>query len=155
MKNIKLYSVILIGAFILSMFLPYEIHDIYSGGSWSAKGTLIEENVSSAGVNYMEVYAVLFFLMFIMLISLIKRNFISALLSSILGFFSLLSIPFLYFTLVFTFFGPNNRMGFGLVVAFIIICFYAIMLLFNAILEFRKKEINIDDFTDGLIDSNF
>ena len=155
MKNINLYSIIVIGIFILSMFLLYEVHDVYSGGSWSAKGTLIQENVPSVGANYMEVYGVLFFLIFIMLINLIKRNFIMALFSSILGFLSLLSIPFLYFTLVFTFFGPNNRIGFGLVLAYIIVCFYAVILLLNVLSEFRKKERNHEGLTDDLIDSNF
>ena len=153
MKNLKLYSFIAIGVFILSMFLPYEIHDVYAGGSWFAKGALLQEDIPTAGVESIEVYGVLFFLIIIAFVSLIKRNYTTALISSILGVFSLLAIPFLFFALMFNLFGPEKHMGVGLLIAFMVIGIYCVILISNAVKEFRKRSPKVA--SSDLLDTDF
>ena len=155
MKRLKLYTFTLIGVFILSMFLPFEIHDVYIGGSWKSRGFLEEENVPLNGINCIEAYGVLLFLIIIAFISLTKRNFATALISSIMGIFSLLAIPFLILTLVFRLFGPDKKIGFGMWVAFAVIIIYAIILLINAIIEAKNRKRNPKVISNNLIDTDF
>lgn len=155
MKNLKLYTFITIGVIILSMFLPYEIHDVYAGGSWFAKGALLQEDIPSAGAESIEVYGVLLFLLIIAFISLIKRNFTTALISSILGVVSLLAIPFLFLALVFNLFGPDKHMGVGLLIAFMVIAIYAVILMSNAVTEFKKRKRTPKVLSSDLLDTDF
>ena len=155
MKRLKLYTFTLIGVFILSMFLPYEIHDVYVGATWRSRGFLEQENVPVFGVNCIEVYAVLIFLVVIAIVSLTKRNFATALISSIMGIFSLLGIPFLILLLIFRLFGPDKRIGFGMWVAFGVICCYSILLIINAIAEARKRKVKPKVISNDLIDTDF
>tara|TARA_B110000285_G_scaffold58438_1_gene66865 strand:+ start:2624 stop:3118 length:495 start_codon:yes stop_codon:yes gene_type:complete len=109
---------------------------------------LLQEDISTAGAEPIEVYGVLFFLIIIAFVSLIKRNFTTVLISSILGVFSLLAIPFLFFVLMFNLFGPDKHLGVGLLIAFMVIGIYAVT-------EFKKRKRNPKVISDDLLDTDF
>ena len=138
-----------------SMFLPYEIHDVYSGGSWGSKGTLVEEDVNLFGIESIEVYGVFFLMIIIAVVTLVWRNLATSVIGVVLGFVLLVGIPFLFLTLLFQLFGPDKRMGIGLAAAMVVIITYFILLIMNLVVEFRARKVKVKITSDDLLDTEF
>ena len=137
------------------MFLPYEYHDVYIGRSWKSRGVLDKDNVPLFGIESFPVYGVLFFMIITSAVSLANRNFITALIASIMGIVSLIGIPFLYLALIFELFGPEKRIGFGLAIATILIITFSIVLIINAVVEFKNRKNKPKNISNDLIDTDF
>jgi len=155
MKLLKTITFVLIGLFSLALFLPFEIHDVYSGGNWKSSGVLIENNVQTPGIKSIEAIVVLAYLILIALVSLLKRTYATAIVRAVMGFISLVGIPFLYLFLIFQLFDTNNRMGIGMGIAFFVIAVYFIVLVINLVVEFRKRKRNPSIVFDDIIDIDF
>ena len=137
------------------MFLPYEMHDVFAGGTWGAPGTLVEEDVSLFGIETYEAYGVLILMSIMALITLLKRSLATSIVGAILGGVLLLGIPFLLFTLLFQLFGPEKRMGVGLAAALIVMLSYCILQIVNLIWEFRNRKVEKKSDSEDLLDSEF
>lgn len=155
MKRFKTITFVLLVVFLASMFLPYEIHDVYSGGSWGSKGTLVEKDVNLFGIESIEVYAVFFLMVIIAVVTLVWRNFATSIVGVVLGFVLLVGIPFLFLTLLFQLFGPDKRMGIGLAIAMAVIITYFILLIMNLVVEFRSRKVKVKTTSYDLLDTEF
>jgi hypothetical protein len=149
MKNIMMYSLVVIGVIFISLFLPYESHDDYSSGGLFGASTLLAEGLKTSGIAFVPAYIPILFIGVCLAIIKINENLATAIISLILSLLNLFYMPFLGFLLVFhlNFFGgPRNyELEFGYFLSlFAGIGFAAVMIihLIVVVRKRRKKAVN-------------
>ena len=143
MKRLPIYTGICIALFIISLILPYEKYDRYSGGLFSPS-RLAEVGVYKSGMEIPAVFIPLVAMAIIAFIVLIKRNLATGITGFILGFFLVLFMALLGAILTMNlsiFGGPRNeQLQLGYFVGLFAIISYSIVLLVNLIAIVRNKK---------------
>ncbi|MBL4861561.1 MAG: hypothetical protein JKY09_00890 [Crocinitomicaceae bacterium] len=143
MKRFILFSGICIGIIALSLLLPYEVHDVYSGGSFTTP-SLIKEGVQLAGAETLPAYVPLIAIIIISLVVLIKKNLATAIIGLVMGLGLLLYMPFLAISLTFhlIFFSGlrNSQLHIGFFIAAIAVFIYFVLLIANLVVVVKKRK---------------
>ncbi len=151
MKRLPLFTAIIIGLVILIMFLPY-ITASLSESSYNYSFSPPYEIVSLKGIEFVEVYFLLLGFIVIAIVSTIKRNLTTALISFILTFG--LGILFLS-NIVLIVDKPTyyfREFEWGFILHGLLVFIYFIMLLINLAVEFTKKKKNRPASSSELLD---
>ena len=134
-----------IGVIVLSLFLPYETHDYYSGVS-SQSATFQYIGTKTLGINHVGAYIPIVIIAMCMGMINIKENLATAIISMILSFFNLLYMAFLGFILTFhlNFFGggPINFELEGGYFLSVLVGFYFLTIMISHLLVVVRKRRN-------------
>jgi len=146
MKRLPLYTAIIIGLAVLMMFMPYIlVYDNY-------QDQYDLEPFTYKGIEFVEVYFLLLGFIVIAIVSTIKRNLTTALISFVLTFG--LGILFLSNIVLIvdkpTYYFRDFEWGF--ILHGLVVFIYFILLLINLVVEFTKKKKNRPVSSSELLD---
>jgi len=151
-----IYSLVAIGVIVLSLFLPYETHDTYTGGFYQ-NGTFRSVSEKTLGINHIGAYIPIALIAICLSIIKIKENLATAIISLILSVINGLYMLFLGFILVFNlnFFGggPSNfELGFGYFLAALVGFLYVPLMIIHLIIVVRKRR-NPEKYRVKMVDN--
>ena len=155
MKHFPIYTGICFLVTFFSLFLPYEQHDRYAGGLFSAPYRT-ETGIQTIGFDIEMAYIPLVVFVIISFVVLIRRNLATGIIGLIIGIFFILFMAVMGFGLTFhlsIFGGPRNfQLQIGYYLALIAVLSYAVMLLLNLIAIIRNRRAVAEEVKHENID---
>lgn len=143
MKNILVYSVSAIVLLLLSLFLPYEQHDLYAGGFFKPD-VLLRSGLKTNGFSHVAAYFPALFIIVSLIIIKLNENLATAIVALVLSFGSFIYMGFLAIALQFhinIFNGPRNyELQIGYYLALITIIAYLVVTVVHLIAVIRKQK---------------
>lgn len=164
MKHIMIYSLVIIGIILASLFLPYESHDNYLGGFFK-NDLLLASGLKTSGISHIPAYIPVIFISICLAIIKINENLATAIVSLILSILNMFYMGFLAFLLVFhlnIFSGPRNyELQFGYYLSLFAGAAYIIIMIIHLIMVIRKRKkgvksespVKSTDLLDNLLES--
>ena len=142
MKHILIYSVVAAAIVLLSLFLPYESHDLQSGGLFKTQ-VLLGTGYTTSGLSHVSAFFPFIFILICLVIIKITENLATAIVSLVISFVNLIYMAFLAFILQFhlnLFNGPTNyELEIGYYIALFAVISYLFVALIHLILVVRKR----------------
>lgn len=144
MKHILIYSITTIVIILLSLFLPYESHDLYSGGIFKAD-IMLRTGLTTTGFSHVAAYFPALFIIICLVIIKLNENVATAVVALILSFGSLIYMGFLAIALQFhinIFNGPRNyELAIGYYIALMAVLGYIIITIIHLFHVIRKRKV--------------
>jgi len=163
MKNILIYAIGTIVIILLSLFLPYESHDFYSGGLFKVD-VMLKSGITTSGFSHVAAYFPALFILICFVIIKLNESVATAIVSLVLSFGSLVYMGFLAIALQFhinIFNGPRNyELAIGYYIALWAILGYLVVTIIHLTIVVRKRRnqivtpepISSSDLLDDLLD---
>ena len=157
-----IFSLAIIGIILVSLFLPYESHDNYSGGFFE-EDVLLASGLKTPGISHIPAYIPVVFISICLAIIKINENLATAIVSLILSIINIFYMVFLAFLLVFNlnvFSGPRNyELQFGYYLSLFAGGAYVIIMIIHLIMVVRKRRnpanVPVTPSSDDLLDDRF
>lgn len=142
MKNILYYSIAAAVIILLSLLLPYESHDLQTGGFFKAQ-VLQGTGYTTPGFSHVSAFFPAFFILICLVIIKLSENLVTAIISLVISFGNLLYMAFLAFILQFhlnLFNGPTNyELQIGYYIALLAVISYLFVAIIHLIMVVRKR----------------
>ena len=142
MKNILYYSIAAAVIILLSLLLPYESHDLQTGGFFKAQ-VLQGTGYTTPGFSHVSAFFPAFFILICLVINKLSENLVTAIISLVISFGNLLYMAFLAFILQFhlnLFNGPTNyELQIGYYIALLAVISYLFVAIIHLIMVVRKR----------------
>ena len=142
MKNILIYSIAAAAIILLSLFLPYESHDMQSGGFFKPQ-VMLGSGYTTSGLSHTAAYFPAFFILICLVLIKISENIGTAITSLVVSFGTLIYMAFLSFALKFhlnIFNGPTNyELEIGYYLALFAVVAYLVVMIIHLIAVIRKR----------------
>lgn len=142
MKHILIYSVAATAVILLSLLLPYESHDLQTGGFFKPQ-VVHGTGYTTPGFSHVAAFFPAFFILICLVIIKISESLATAIVSLVISFGNLLYMAFLAFILQFhlhLFNGPTNyELEIGYYIALLAVIGYLFVTVIHLILVIRKR----------------
>ncbi len=142
MKNILYYSIAAAVIILLSLFLPYESHDMQSGGFFKPQ-VMLGSGYTTSGLSHVSAFFPVLVILVCLIIIKINENLATAIVSLVVSFVNLIYMAFLAFILQFhlnLFNGPTNyELEIGYYLALLTVVAYLIVTIIHLIVVIRKR----------------
>lgn len=142
MKNILIYSAAVAAIILLSLLLPYESHNLQTGGFFKAQ-VLQGTGYTTPGFSHVSAFFPAFFILICLVIIKLSENLVTAIISLVISFGNLLYMAFLAFILQFhlnLFNGPTNyELQIGYYIALLAVISYLFVAVIHLICVVRKR----------------